>query len=214
MNRTDKAEITFLTALIIWRFACYYNYNCNNINSTNCLFLRCKNTIIYIDTSLSSSSTVMTNNKQPLDRYYRLLERSQSIQKQIHRISSEYSLPPAPPPHPRPSFSPPSLPTTPPKPPSKTTLDTRLPSTPPPTPQKDDPLITPPASPRIKQVRFQEYRQADNVLTVVNNNDNNNNNNNNINRNGGRKKQDNNESPLPPLPPPRELPPITHVQKV
>ncbi|KAG2224271.1 hypothetical protein INT45_000302 [Circinella minor] len=163
----------------------------------------------YDDTSsTSSTSTVAKNNKQPLDRYYRLLERSQSIQKQLHRISTEYSLPPAPPPHPPPSFPPPSLSATPPKPPRKTTLDTRLPSTPPPTPQKDDPLITPPASPQIKQVRFQEYQQVDNMVTVADNN-------NNIddNHDGGREKQDDNESPLPPLPPPRELPPITHVQK-
>ncbi|KAI9495617.1 hypothetical protein BDB00DRAFT_207042 [Zychaea mexicana] len=147
-----------------------------------------------------------TNNKKPLDRYYRLLERSQSIQKELNRISTEYSLPKQQQQqqqqpsqlHPPPSFPPPSVP--PPQPPAKPfLLDVRLPSTPPPTPKKDneqedddDPIITPPASPRMKQqVRFHhDYENKE-----------------------GKRQQ---EPPLPPLPPPparKELPPITHVQK-
>ncbi|KAI9250978.1 hypothetical protein BDA99DRAFT_541620 [Phascolomyces articulosus] len=162
-------------------------------------------------------TTTSINKQQPLDRYYQLLERSQSIQKQLNRISTEYSFPqhqqkqqsPLPP-HPPPSFPPPSLPppttttSSPPKPPQKTTLDIRLPSTPPPTPKKDnvvyqqnhhkkdDPLITPPASPRIKQVRFQDHSSSIEEKSLS---------------------QYQNESPLPPLPPSRELPPIIHVQK-
>ncbi|KAI8141731.1 hypothetical protein BJV82DRAFT_714581 [Fennellomyces sp. T-0311] len=126
------------------------------------------------------------DDKQPLERYYRLLERSQSIQKQLTRLSAEYSLPP----HPPPSFPPPSLP--PPPPPPKNTLTAhhnRLPTTPPPTPKKnnDDSPITPPASPRIytKQVRFEEKNNDEPI----------------------------DEPPLPPLPQPSRLPPITHVQK-